>query len=125
MRSPTLFMAHPHGFPIGQRRTLVDGITLDRHQAAMPMEWKLGWIRHYAVKSRQELLSKHARGGGFTPASEAPSLEEYIASRDQNDILDPLDEAAIEALRAKVAEIVRSLDPAILEQTRPLFEQHK
>ena len=123
VRNPKEFIAHPHGFPIGQRRTLVDGMTLDRHPAAMPMEWKVGWIRHYAVKSRQELLNKHVRGGGFTPASEAPSLEEYIATRDQNDILDPLDDAAIEVLRAKVAEIVRSLDPAILAQTRPLFQR--
>jgi hypothetical protein len=68
-----------------------------------------------------ELRDKHARGGSFTPAAEAPSLKEYIDTRDQNDILDPLDVATVAALRAKVEEIVRSLDPAILSQTRPLF----
>ena len=121
MRNPRQFMAHPHGFPIGLSRTLVDGMTLDRHPAAMPMEWKVGWIRHYAVKSMQELRDKHARGGGFTPTAEAPSLKEYADTRDQNDIFDPLDDAMITTLRAKVEEIVRSLDPAILRQTRPLF----
>ncbi|MER9406234.1 glycosyltransferase family 92 protein [Mesorhizobium caraganae] len=123
LRDPKQFMPHPHGFRISLRRTLVDGMTLDKHPAAMPMEWKTGWIRHYAVKSKQELADKHARGGGFTPASEAPSLEEYRASRDQNDILDPLDDATVAALRAKVAEIVGSLDPAVIDQTRPLFGQ--
>ncbi|ESZ70032.1 hypothetical protein X727_16200 [Mesorhizobium sp. L103C119B0] len=75
------------------------------------------------MKSRQELADKHARGGGFTPLSEAPSLDEYRVSRDQNDIIDPLDDATVGALRAKVSEIVRSLDPAVIAQTRPLFTQ--
>jgi hypothetical protein len=64
IRNPKQFMSHPHGFPIGLKRTLVDGMTLDKHAAAMPMEWKVGWIRHYAVKSRQELRDKIGRGGG-------------------------------------------------------------
>ncbi len=120
VRNPRLFIAHPHGFPIGRRKTMIDGMTLDRHEAAMPMEWKVGWIRHYAVKSRHELAEKIGRGTGFTPANEAPSLEEYRATRDQNDILDPLQPEMVEALREKVAEIVSSLDPAIRDQTRPV-----
>ncbi len=123
LRNPKLFMAHGHGFPIGLHKTLVDGMTLDKHPAAMPLEWKVGWIRHYAVKSRQELRDKIGRGAAFTPASEAQGAEDYAATRDQNDIPDPLDEAKVGALRAKMAEITRSLDPAVVKLTRPLFLQ--
>jgi hypothetical protein len=121
LRQPKLVTPHPHGFRISLRRTLVDGMTLDTHPAAMPMPWKVGWIRHYAVKSRQELIGKHARGGGYTPSAEAPTLNEYMLSRDQNDIFDPLDDATVATLRAKVAEIKATLDPAVIAQARPLF----
>ena len=121
VKRPKSFMAHGHGFPIRKRKTLVDGMTLDRHAAAMPMEWKVGWIRHYAVKSKQELRDKIKRGAAFTPESEAPGIDEYAATRDQNDILAPLDEVTVRALREKVAEIVSSLDPSVINQTHPLL----
>ncbi len=119
LRDPKTFMPHPHGFPIGLKRTLVDGITLDKHPSFMPMEWKVGWIRHYAVKSRQELRDKIARGGAYTPLAEGPRFEEYAASRDQNDFLTPLDASTVATLRAKVAEIKATIDPAVLALAKP------
>lgn len=109
---PHRFLDNPHNPKVSRRRTALDGETALESSS----NWHIGRVRHYAVKSREELLRKyHQRGSAVFALREIPELQNYIEEHDLNDEHDPLPVHAILALRQKIEEITGT----IVESTVP------
>lgn len=99
IRNPTRFLTQPHSPPISSKRTMLDG----KSARDVSAKWVGGRIRHYAVKSREELLSKlEKRGDAFSVS--ARDAGEYAADVDLNDEFDPLTDSTISDLRRKILD---------------------